>query len=170
MLEELFIRHRKHSSFVRRGAGCWVLARTANKSNRFYPILGDNRVKFFLVVTPLIGNPRQGIGIPHLPNVPCFESGRVTGLTARLTNCRFCRLLPRRESSDLAPLVSGSASKAARDWRAGDPKFACYTAGTSHTGVPVLRSKMHSRPSLRPSRIERFRAQRVVVEGNAHGT
>jgi hypothetical protein len=28
LLEELFIRHRKHSSFVRRGAGCWVLARS----------------------------------------------------------------------------------------------------------------------------------------------
>jgi hypothetical protein len=28
LLEELFIGHRKHSSFVRRGAGCWVLARS----------------------------------------------------------------------------------------------------------------------------------------------
>ena len=139
--------------------------------HRFDLILVAIAWKFFFAVTPLIGNPRQGIGTPHL-QPSSLRDGRVIGLTARLTNCQFCRLLPRRELSDFAPLVSGSASKAARGWRAGVLNFACYTAVKSHSGVPVLRFrlKMHSRPSLRPSRIERYRARRAVVEGNAHGT
>lgn len=85
LLEELFIRHRKHSSFVRRGAGCWALARTANKSAQILPHFGGDRVEIFLCGYPTYRESEAGnrhsssptflaSGRPrHRPDCPAYE-------------------------------------------------------------------------------------------------
>lgn len=178
LLEKLFVRHLRYSRF---GGGmlvaCWVVGWSANEICGILPHFVHHGAKLFLTGFHSGNGPQPGSKagnrislVPEnllIPSRPrnCASPGLRTvdsSVCYGGGNGRFrtVRSRIRIQSSNGRPAPeTGNLHVILRD--------------KSHTGVPVLRLKilkMHSRPSLRPSPIERSRAQRVVVEGNAHGT